>query len=226
MTRPALPERVIEACERVRGPTLIYDLTAIAATMRAVASAARAVGIRALFAAKSFPHPVVRALAGELLDGFDVAAPAEIADVVALGVRPGQIVSVGDPRGVTAATAPPAAGWRGRLIIGCETPDQVAAAPAHAEIAIRLSLGATPSDVMRLAIRQGLILTGLGIAIGLSIAFALTRFLGTLLHGVEATDPVTFASVTLLFVGIASVASWLPARRAAGVDPSSALRIG
>jgi ABC-type antimicrobial peptide transport system permease subunit len=92
------------------------------------------------------------------------------------------------------------------------------------EFGIRLSLGAEPGTILRLAIRQGLVLAGLGIAIGLVGALVLTRFLVSLLHGVAATDPMTFVGVTLLFLAIAVVASWLPARQAARIDPSSALR--
>jgi len=68
-------------------------------------------------------------------------------------------------------------------------------------------------------------LSTLGIAIGLIAALALTRVMTTMLVGVKPTDPTTFMSVALLFVLIAVVASWLPARRAAGLDPTEALRV-
>jgi putative ABC transport system permease protein len=92
------------------------------------------------------------------------------------------------------------------------------------EFGIRLSLGAQPREILRIAIRQGLILSGLGILAGLAVAFALTRFLVSLLHGVQANDPTTFVGVTLLFLAVAVVSSWLPARKAASIDPSTALR--
>ena len=71
------------AVERCARASLVFDVAAIEATMRRVAQAARATGVRALFAAKSFPHAAVRALAAELLDGFDVASPAEARDAAA-----------------------------------------------------------------------------------------------------------------------------------------------
>ena len=72
---------------------------------------------------------------------------------------------------------------------------------------------------------KGLRLSTLGIAIGLIAALTLTRVMTTMLVGVKPTDPTTFMSVALLFVLIAVVASWLPARRAAGLDPTEALRV-
>jgi len=120
---------------------LVFDLVRIDANLAALAQAAAAAEITPLFAAKSFPHPAVRALAASRLDGFDVASPAEVAEIAAL---PGaKILSIVDPTGRAAIAAH---AWDGRLIIGCETVAQVAAAPPGAEIAIRLSASLTARD--------------------------------------------------------------------------------
>jgi len=93
-----------------------------------------------------------------------------------------------------------------------------------AEIGLRMALGAAPSGIFRLMVGKGLRLSVLGIAIGLLAAFALTRVLTTMLVDVKPTDPATFVTVALLFLFIAVVASSLPALRAAGLDPTKALR--
>jgi ABC-type antimicrobial peptide transport system permease subunit len=92
------------------------------------------------------------------------------------------------------------------------------------EIGIRLALGAQPANVLQLVIRQALALTSLGIATGLACAFALTRVMSSLLFGVGATDGLTFVITTLLLGSVALFASYIPARRAARVDPMIALR--
>jgi putative ABC transport system permease protein len=93
-----------------------------------------------------------------------------------------------------------------------------------AEIGVRMALGATPSRIFRLMVGKGLYLSLIGIAIGLLAAFAFTRILASMLVEVKPTDPVTFASVAVLFMVIAFLASWLPALRAARLDPTTALR--
>jgi predicted permease len=93
-----------------------------------------------------------------------------------------------------------------------------------AEIGVRMALGATPAGIFRLVVGQGLLLSAIGVALGLAAAFGLTRVLASILVSVKATDPATFAATTLLFFLIAAVASWAPARRAAGLDPMAALR--
>ena len=93
-----------------------------------------------------------------------------------------------------------------------------------AEIGVRMALGAAPSRIFRLMVGKGLFLSALGIGIGLVAAFALTRVIASMLVEVKPTDPVTFVSVAALFLVIAFLASWLPAIRAAGLDPTTALR--
>jgi putative ABC transport system permease protein len=92
------------------------------------------------------------------------------------------------------------------------------------EIGVRVALGARPLDVHRLIIGQGLKLLGLGVAFGLLGAIALSRLAASLLFGVTAYDPPTFGAVSLLLAVVALVACFIPARRAAKVDPMIALR--
>ena len=92
------------------------------------------------------------------------------------------------------------------------------------EVGIRMALGAKPADILRLILNQGLMLAGLGLVIGITGAFAATRVLRTLLYGIAPTDPATYISSALLLVAVALLASYIPARRAAKVDPMVALR--
>jgi ABC-type antimicrobial peptide transport system permease subunit len=92
------------------------------------------------------------------------------------------------------------------------------------EIGIRMALGARGADVLRMVLRQGMQMAGLGIAIGIAGAFALTRLLSALLFGVKPTDPWTFVAVSLVLAFTALVACWIPARKATRVDPLHALR--
>jgi ABC-type antimicrobial peptide transport system permease subunit len=92
------------------------------------------------------------------------------------------------------------------------------------ELGIRIALGAQRERVVRLVIGQGLTLTLLGIVVGVAGAYAMTRMISSLLFGVAPADPLTFVVVAFVFVGVASLASYLPARRAASVDPIIAMR--
>ncbi len=92
------------------------------------------------------------------------------------------------------------------------------------EIGVRMALGASAPSVRAMVVRQGLTLAGAGVAVGLVAAGLLSSLMSTLLYGISATDPVTYGAVALALVAVATLASWLPARRAAGVDPSRALR--
>ena len=89
---------------------------------------------------------------------------------------------------------------------------------------MRVALGATPGDIVSLILKQGLRMTGVGVAIGLAAAFAVTRLFKSLLLGVSTTDLVTFGATTALLVVVTLAATYLPARRAASIDPLAALK--
>jgi predicted permease len=93
------------------------------------------------------------------------------------------------------------------------------------EIGIRVALGAQTRDVLRLIVRQGMSLTGIGVVLGLVAAIVSTRMMASLLFGVRATDPLTFVAIALSLALVALVACWIPARRASKVDPMIALRV-
>ena len=92
------------------------------------------------------------------------------------------------------------------------------------EIGVRLTMGASRQDVLRMILRRAAILTGIGLAIGIPLAAALARGVANLLFGVRPGDIAVFASTTLAIAGIALVAAYLPARRATHVDPVESLR--
>jgi putative ABC transport system permease protein len=92
------------------------------------------------------------------------------------------------------------------------------------EIGVRMALGAAPRNIVKMILKRGLTLALVGTAFGLAASISLTRFLGTLLYGIQPTDVTTFVAVTLTMLIVAFVACWLPARKAARVDPMVALR--
>jgi len=94
---------------------------------------------------------------------------------------------------------------------------------AH-EIGVRMSLGARSRDILKMVLGSGMMLTAMGLAIGLPIAFVLARALSSLLFGVDAADAAAFVGLPLLLAAIAALACYLPARRAARLDPLKALR--
>jgi ABC-type antimicrobial peptide transport system permease subunit len=92
------------------------------------------------------------------------------------------------------------------------------------EIGVRLAMGARREDVLRMILRRAGWLTGVGVCAGLVLAFALAHGVASLLYQVSPNDPVVFGSITFAVTAVALIASWLPARRAAGIDPMAALR--
>jgi putative ABC transport system permease protein len=92
------------------------------------------------------------------------------------------------------------------------------------ELGIRMALGASRGDMLKLVVRQGMLLTGIGLAIGLSASLGLNRLLANLLFGVKTTDPVTYAAVAIILISVALLATYIPARRATKIDPVVALR--
>jgi putative ABC transport system permease protein len=92
------------------------------------------------------------------------------------------------------------------------------------EIGIRMALGAAKGDMLKMVLAQGMKLAGIGVVVGLAIAYAATRLLASLLFGVQASDPRTFAVVAVILGSVALIATYIPARRATRVEPLEALR--
>jgi ABC-type antimicrobial peptide transport system permease subunit len=92
------------------------------------------------------------------------------------------------------------------------------------EIGIRLALGAARGDVQWMVLRESLWMVGVGLLVGIPAALALTRYVQASLYGIKPNDPVSFVAAGILMVAVAGLAAWIPARRAARVDPMGALR--
>ena len=109
-------------------------------------------------------------------------------------------------------------------VVGIYSVVAYAAAQRTQEIGIRIAMGATPMDILKMVLRQGLGVVGMGLALGLLIALAGTPVIKSLFIGIKPTDPLTFIVVVALLAGIALFACWIPARRATRIDPLVALR--
>jgi predicted permease len=109
-------------------------------------------------------------------------------------------------------------------VIGVYSVVSYATAQRTHEIGIRMALGAAPGDILKMVLRQSLLVVVIGIAVGLAAALVGTRALASLLVGIRPSDPVTFAAVLILLSGVALLACWIPARRATRVSPLVALR--
>ncbi len=92
------------------------------------------------------------------------------------------------------------------------------------ELGIRMALGADRGDMLKLVVRQGMLLSGIGVVIGLAASFGLNRLLADMVFGVKTTDPITYATVSIILVLVALLATYIPARRATRIDPIIALR--
>lgn len=109
-------------------------------------------------------------------------------------------------------------------VVGVYSVVSYAASQRTHEIGIRMALGAGPREILRMVLHQGLGVIGIGLAVGLAAAVAVTRVFANMFIGITPTDPVTYVSVGVFLVGVALLACWIPARRATRVDPLVALR--
>jgi macrolide transport system ATP-binding/permease protein len=109
-------------------------------------------------------------------------------------------------------------------VVGVYSVASYAAAQRTQEIGIRMAIGATPLDILKMVLRQGTGMVGIGLLVGLAAAFAGTRVLADLFYGVTPSDPLTYAAVAILLLVVALIACWIPARRATRVSPTVALR--
>jgi len=160
--------------------------------------------------------PQIRALVRELDPNLPIAQALPLAEVTAVGLIPQRIAA-----GVAGSL-----GVVGLLLaaIGIYGVTSYSVSRRAREIGIRVALGADGRSVLRLVLRQGIVLTLVGVGIGVAAGALLSQVLRSLLFGISTLDPVTFAGGAALFVAVALAASYLPARRATRVDPMTALR--
>jgi predicted permease len=158
----------------------------------------------------------VRALLHQMQPALPVTSAMPLSEVTAIGLVPQRI----------AATLSGTLGLVGLLLaaIGIYGVTSYAVSRRTREIGVRIALGADRGAVLRMVLRQGTLLVGGGIAIGLGFAAIASQFLQSLLLGVSAVDPVAFAGAALLFAAVALAATYVPARRAARIDPMTTLR--
>jgi predicted permease len=160
--------------------------------------------------------PDVRAIVKTMNANLPITEALPLADVTALGLIPQRIAAaVAASLGVVALFL---------AAIGIYGVTSYAVSSRTREIGIRMALGADRARVVRLVVRQGFVLAALGVAGGVAIAAAGARLLESLLFGVRGLDPITFGTACLIFAVITGLASLIPARRAAAVDPMVALR--
>jgi predicted permease len=158
----------------------------------------------------------MRTLVASLNPNLPIIAAQTLDDYTSVGLIPQRV----------AASISASLGLVGLLlaVIGIYGVTAYMVASRTREFGIRMALGAQPSAVMRMVLRQGLTLTTIGSAIGLALAAGASRLLGSLLFGVGSTDPVTFVGAGVLFCAIGAIACYQPARRATTIDASQALR--
>jgi putative ABC transport system permease protein len=160
--------------------------------------------------------PVIRQLIREMNPNLPVTEALSLEEVTALGLIPQRIAAaVAGTLGIVGLAL---------AAIGIYGVTSYAVSRRTREIGIRVALGADQQDVLRLVLRQGAVLAGTGILIGLVLAGAGSQVIKSLLFGVGGLDPLTFVAASLLFATIALAATWIPARRALTIDPMRALR--
>jgi ABC-type antimicrobial peptide transport system permease subunit len=160
--------------------------------------------------------PQVRALIRDMNPNMPVSEALTLESVTAIGVIPQRIAaSVAGTLGIVSLIL---------TAIGIYGVTAYAVSRRTKEIGIRMALGADTSRVLRLVLRQGLVLAGIGVAIGVIVAGAGSTLLESLLFGVPGLDPLAFGGTCLLFAIVTLAATYVPARRATKVDPMIALR--
>jgi ABC-type antimicrobial peptide transport system permease subunit len=160
--------------------------------------------------------PQVRALLREMSPNLPLTVAMPLSDVTAIGLIPQRVVAaVAGSLGIVGLVL---------AAIGIYGVTAYAVSRRTREIGIRVALGADEGRVLRLVLRQGLVLAGTGVAIGSSLAALGSPLLESLLYGVRGLDPLTFGAACALFAAVTLVATYIPARRAARIDPMVALR--